>query len=81
MPCRGYMPPTYAMKGLFSVKSGVFSFHILLLEIISEKKNTSTHYFGLSLNLSAFVITHNIHTTMKGTIRGRTLVTAPKSRH
>nr|GLL45719.1 putative receptor-like protein kinase At4g00960 isoform X1 [Ipomoea trifida] len=37
----GYMPPEYALYGLFSVKSDVFSFGVLLLEIITGKKNTS----------------------------------------
>ncbi|KAK9092245.1 hypothetical protein Syun_027156 [Stephania yunnanensis] len=36
----GYMSPEYAMDGLFSAKSDVFSFGVLLLEIISGKKNT-----------------------------------------
>ncbi|KAL5802697.1 hypothetical protein ACOSQ4_031002 [Xanthoceras sorbifolium] len=36
----GYMSPEYAMEGLFSIKSDVFSFGILLLEILSSKKNT-----------------------------------------
>ncbi|XP_044481977.1 cysteine-rich receptor-like protein kinase 15 [Mangifera indica] len=35
----GYMAPKYAMEGLFSVKSDVFSFGVLLLEILSGKKN------------------------------------------
>ncbi|XVF77703.1 hypothetical protein PTKIN_Ptkin14bG0068200 [Pterospermum kingtungense] len=34
-----YMAPGYAIDGLFSTKSDVFSFGILLLEIISGRKN------------------------------------------
>ncbi|OMO99887.1 S-locus glycoprotein [Corchorus olitorius] len=36
---RGYMAPEYALDGLFSVKSDVFSFGVLMLEIVSGKKN------------------------------------------
>ena len=35
----GYMSPEYALQGLFSVKSDVFSFGVLLLETLSSKKN------------------------------------------
>ncbi|KAG9454349.1 hypothetical protein H6P81_007253 [Aristolochia fimbriata] len=38
----GYMSPEYAMKGLFSIKSDVFSFGVLLMEIVSGKRNSST---------------------------------------
>ena len=34
------MAPEYAMEGVFSVKSDVFSFGVILLEIISGKKNS-----------------------------------------
>ncbi|XP_031483667.1 cysteine-rich receptor-like protein kinase 6 [Nymphaea colorata] len=37
----GYMSPEYAMQGQFSLKSDVFSFGVLLLEIISGEKNSS----------------------------------------
>ncbi|RDX57950.1 Cysteine-rich receptor-like protein kinase 10, partial [Mucuna pruriens] len=37
----GYMSPEYAMRGQFSVKSDVFSFGVLVLEIVSGKKNTN----------------------------------------
>nr|POF11796.1 g-type lectin s-receptor-like serine/threonine-protein kinase [Quercus suber] len=37
----GYMSPEYAMQGLFSEKSDVFSFGVLILEIVSGRKNTS----------------------------------------
>ncbi|MBA0598254.1 hypothetical protein Gorai_008026, partial [Gossypium raimondii] len=36
----GYMAPEYAMHGQFSMKSDVFSFGVLVLEIISGKKNS-----------------------------------------
>ncbi|MED6204993.1 hypothetical protein PIB30_013989 [Stylosanthes scabra] len=36
----GYMSPEYALDGLFSTKSDVFSFGIVVLEIISGKRNT-----------------------------------------
>ncbi|MBA0748661.1 hypothetical protein Gogos_002653, partial [Gossypium gossypioides] len=39
----GYMAPEYAMEGLFSIKSDIFSFGVLLLEIISGKKNNGFH--------------------------------------
>ncbi|KAK7257257.1 hypothetical protein RIF29_31103 [Crotalaria pallida] len=36
----GYMPPEYAARGHFSMKSDVFSYGVMVLEIISGKKNT-----------------------------------------
>ncbi|KAH9748246.1 cysteine-rich receptor-like protein kinase 10 [Citrus sinensis] len=37
----GYMAPEYAMHGQFSVKSDVYGFGVLVLEIITGKKNSS----------------------------------------
>ncbi|XP_052201077.1 G-type lectin S-receptor-like serine/threonine-protein kinase At1g11330 isoform X1 [Diospyros lotus] len=37
----GYMAPEYAMEGQFSEKSDVFAFGVLLLELVSGRKNTS----------------------------------------
>ncbi|ESQ28591.1 hypothetical protein EUTSA_v10018108mg [Eutrema salsugineum] len=47
----GYMSPEYAMDGLFSMKSDVFSFGVLLLEIISGKKNNGFYNSNRDLNL------------------------------
>ncbi|RYQ93811.1 hypothetical protein Ahy_B09g100050 [Arachis hypogaea] len=38
----GYMAPEYAMYGQFSVKSDVFSFGVLVLEIVSGQKHNCT---------------------------------------
>jgi serine/threonine protein kinase len=38
-----YMSPEYAVHGKFSMKSDVYSFGILILEIISGKKNSSLY--------------------------------------
>ncbi|KAI8000849.1 G-type lectin S-receptor-like serine/threonine-protein kinase [Camellia lanceoleosa] len=50
----GYMSPEYAMGGLFSEKSDVFSFGVLLLEMVSGMRNTSIHYHETYLNLLGY---------------------------
>ncbi|OAY63347.1 Cysteine-rich receptor-like protein kinase 25, partial [Ananas comosus] len=50
----GYMSPEYASEGLFSVKSDVFSFGVLLLEIVSGKRNACFHQYGNYLNLLGY---------------------------
>ncbi|XP_015571970.2 receptor-like serine/threonine-protein kinase SD1-8 isoform X3 [Ricinus communis] len=47
----GYMSPEYAFSGQFSEKSDVFSFGVILLEIVSGRRNTSFHRSGLSFTL------------------------------
>ncbi|KAG6406113.1 hypothetical protein SASPL_133710 [Salvia splendens] len=47
----GYMSPEYAMDGMFSIKSDVFSFGVLALEIVSGKKNRGFSHTDHSLNL------------------------------
>jgi serine/threonine protein kinase len=37
--CSGYMSPEYAVNGLLSLKSDVFSFGVIVLEILSGMKN------------------------------------------
>jgi serine/threonine protein kinase len=53
--CSGYMSPEYAMHGRFSVKSDVFSFGVLLLEIISGKMNNCFYQSEHDEDLLSFV--------------------------
>ncbi|KAH7662283.1 S-receptor-like serine/threonine-protein kinase protein [Dioscorea alata] len=47
----GYISPEYASKGVFYEKSDIYSFGVLLLEIVSGKKNAGFHQTGNSSNL------------------------------
>ncbi|XP_011030956.1 PREDICTED: G-type lectin S-receptor-like serine/threonine-protein kinase At4g27290 [Populus euphratica] len=47
----GYISPEYAIEGLYSVKSDVFSFGVLVLEIVSGYKNRGFSHPEHSLNL------------------------------
>ncbi|KAF3773209.1 G-type lectin S-receptor-like serine/threonine-protein kinase [Nymphaea thermarum] len=51
----GYMPPEYAMEGRYSTKSDVFSFGVIVLEIVSGQKMTAFHNVEYSLNLLGHV--------------------------
>ncbi|KAJ9136270.1 hypothetical protein P3X46_033362 [Hevea brasiliensis] len=51
----GYMAPEYVMFGKFSTKSDVFSFGVMLLEIISGKKSNTCYPEDPSLNLIGHV--------------------------
>lgn len=54
------MSPEYALEGLFSTKSDVFSFGVLMLEILSGKKNTG-FYNSDTLNLIGYVSDSNVY--------------------
>ncbi|GAV77785.1 Pkinase_Tyr domain-containing protein, partial [Cephalotus follicularis] len=51
----GYMSPKYAMEGLFSIKSDVISFGVLILQIITGRRNSGYYLDGPSLNLVGHV--------------------------
>ncbi|XP_008230053.1 PREDICTED: LOW QUALITY PROTEIN: G-type lectin S-receptor-like serine/threonine-protein kinase At4g03230 [Prunus mume] len=50
----GYMSPEYALDGTFSVKSDMFSFGVVLLEIISGKKNTGFYQSQQTFSLISY---------------------------
>ena len=49
------MSSEYAMSGIVSIKTDVFSFGVLLLEIVSGKKNNSRYHSDHPLNLIDYV--------------------------
>ena len=51
----GYMSPEYAMDGVFSMKSDIYSFGVMVLEIITGKTNRGFYEVELDLNLLRYV--------------------------
>ncbi|XP_019180012.1 PREDICTED: G-type lectin S-receptor-like serine/threonine-protein kinase RKS1 [Ipomoea nil] len=51
----GYMPPEYALDGLFSIKSDVFNFGVVMLEIITGKNNSAFYEHEEVSNLLGYV--------------------------
>lgn len=54
----GYMAPEYAMRGQYSVKSDAFSFGVLVLEIVTGRKNSSFANSEQSIDLLSLVWEH-----------------------
>ncbi|KAK9937440.1 hypothetical protein M0R45_014232 [Rubus argutus] len=52
----GYMSPEYAMQGIFSGKSDVFSFGVLMIEIISGRKKNCFYNAHRTLNLVGYAL-------------------------
>ncbi|KAF5764530.1 putative protein kinase RLK-Pelle-DLSV family [Helianthus annuus] len=50
----GYMAPEYALNGFFSIKSDVFSFGVVVLEMISGKRNTGYYHNKEAFSLISY---------------------------
>ncbi|PKI40938.1 hypothetical protein CRG98_038675, partial [Punica granatum] len=56
----GYMPPEYVQHGEISLKTDVYSFGVMVLEIISGQKNGFLDIFGSSAHLASYVYMFHI---------------------
>ncbi|KAL6624494.1 hypothetical protein ACP70R_031815 [Stipagrostis hirtigluma subsp. patula] len=54
----GYMAPEYAMRGLYSIKSDVFSFGVLVLEIVTGRRNSGSCKTKKAVDLLSHVLEH-----------------------
>ncbi|KAL5839950.1 hypothetical protein ACOSQ4_012558 [Xanthoceras sorbifolium] len=54
--CSGYVPPEYARRGIYSTKSDVYNFGVLLLQIVSGKKVSILYGENDNLSLLDYVI-------------------------
>ncbi|GJN23791.1 hypothetical protein PR202_gb11470 [Eleusine coracana subsp. coracana] len=63
---RGYMAPEYAVLGHLSVKLDVYSFGVLVLEIVAGRKNTDM-WFESETNESGTLLSYAWDQWMKGT--------------
>jgi hypothetical protein len=52
------MAPEYASEGIFTIKSDVFSFGVIILEILAGKRNLGTNHCGDFINLLGYVSFH-----------------------
>ncbi|CAN6211860.1 unnamed protein product [Urochloa humidicola] len=70
----GYMSPEYAMRGHYSIKSDVFSFGVLILEILTGRRSSGSYTFDESVDLISLVwenwTTGTIMEIMDSSMRG-----------
>lgn len=70
------MAPEYAMHGHYSVKSDIFSFGVLILEILTGRRSSGSYNFEESVDLLSLVWDHwttdTIMEIMDSSLRGNT---------
>jgi len=54
----GYMAPEYALRGQYSIKSDIYSFGVLILEIITGRRNSDSYNSDQAVDLPSFVWEH-----------------------
>jgi len=54
----GYMAPEYALRGQYSIKSDIYSFGVLILEIITGRRNSDSYNSDQAVDLPSFVSTY-----------------------
>uniref|UniRef100_A0A0E0LLS4 Uncharacterized protein n=1 Tax=Oryza punctata TaxID=4537 RepID=A0A0E0LLS4_ORYPU len=73
----GYMAPEYAMRGQYSVKSDAFSFGVMILEIVTGRRNGSFANSAQSIDLLSLVWEHwttgTIEELLDPAMRGRSV--------
>lgn len=60
LTCSGYMPPEYVRQGVFSTKLDVYSYGVLVLEIVTGRKNSGFHASENAPDLLTYVSTDTI---------------------
>ena len=65
----GYMALKYAMEGLFSIKSDVYCFEILMLEIVSGKKNRGFNHPDCTQSFLSYLCLSYLYLELKLSIR------------
>ena len=60
MVCSGYMAPEYVMRGQYSAKSDIFSYGVLVLEILTGRKNSNFLESEQAEDLLSYVSTGGI---------------------
>ncbi|CAL4992024.1 unnamed protein product [Urochloa decumbens] len=54
----GYMAPEYALRGQYSIKSDIYSFGVLILEIVTGRRNSDSYNSDQSVDLPSLVWEH-----------------------